>query len=97
MNATHSAPIDYNNESFVVIKDINNDRIRIETLRRPEHMMCCINGNFFMSKGEEGNVLKICVKRRKSDSSLQHINIILMIRNILSAHFSRYSGYNMGI
>ena len=97
MNATHSAPMDYNNESSVIFKDTNSNSMKMETLRNPEHIMCSIDGNFFMSEGEEGNVFKICVKRRKPVSGPPcPNNIIRIIRKVLSDRLP-YTDTLMGI
>ncbi|XP_012225616.2 ester hydrolase C11orf54 homolog isoform X1 [Linepithema humile] len=90
MNATYSAPQQINNESGIVFKDTNSNRIRMETLNDPDYMICSMNGNFFMSEGRDGTVLEVRVmKRRKKptrqcDTSGDIIN--LMMNSLMAAN-----------
>ncbi|XP_071651479.1 ester hydrolase C11orf54 homolog [Temnothorax longispinosus] len=51
-------------------------------LTRPDQMMCSLMGNFFISEGKQGNVLRVRAKGRESI-----VDIITIIQSILHRHF----------
>ncbi|XP_024870604.1 ester hydrolase C11orf54 homolog [Temnothorax curvispinosus] len=81
MNAIYRAP-NIMNASRIVFAETSNGQRRIETLTIPDQMMCSFVGNFFLSEGREGNVLRIRAKGRESNT-----DIITMIHNILYREF----------
>ncbi|XP_011861895.1 PREDICTED: ester hydrolase C11orf54 homolog isoform X2 [Vollenhovia emeryi] len=82
MNATYRAPATFTNASRIVFADANNEQRRIKTIDNPDHMMCSFMGNFFVSEGKEGNVLRVRAKRRESN-----LDIITIMHDIIYRHF----------
>ncbi|XP_071644516.1 ester hydrolase C11orf54 homolog [Temnothorax longispinosus] len=61
---------------------ITTDGSRIEMLTDPYQIMCSFVGNFFVSKGKNGNVLRVRAKGRESN-----LDIITIMQGIL---YKRY-------
>ncbi|XP_077268737.1 ester hydrolase C11orf54 homolog [Temnothorax americanus] len=76
------APAFINNRSRIVFADASNGQTRIEMLTRPDQMICSLMGNFFISEGKQGNVLRVRAKGRESI-----VDIITIIQSILHRHF----------
>ncbi|XP_071578045.1 ester hydrolase C11orf54 homolog [Temnothorax nylanderi] len=81
MNAMYKAP-NITNASRIIFADSSNGQRRIEMLTEPNQMMCSFMGNFFVSEGRQGNVLRVLAKGRISD-----LDIISIMQNILFTRF----------
>ncbi|XP_071644812.1 ester hydrolase C11orf54 homolog isoform X2 [Temnothorax longispinosus] len=80
MNAVYRAPTNITNASRIAFAD--NGRSRIEMLTDPYQIMCSFVGNFFVSEGRNGNVLRVRAKGRESN-----LDIITIMQGIL---YKRY-------
>lgn len=54
------------NASRVAFMDENNEHYRLKTIN---HTGCSMEGNFFISDGKQGNVLRVYAKKRTSPFS----------------------------
>ncbi|XP_018371902.1 PREDICTED: ester hydrolase C11orf54 homolog [Trachymyrmex cornetzi] len=71
MNAMYTAPMGIRNESRLIFKESRNGQTRIEKLTDPNQMMYTYKGNFFISEGREGPVIRVRAKgRKKSDTDI---------------------------
>ncbi|KYN21468.1 PREDICTED: ester hydrolase C11orf54 homolog [Trachymyrmex cornetzi] len=85
MNAMYTAPMGIRNESRLIFAELRNGQTRIEKLTDPNQMIYTCKGNFFISEGREGPVIRVRAKgRKKSDT-----DIITSMQTVLYEHYGR--------
>lgn len=83
MNAMYRAPAYITNKSYIVFADKSRGYNRIKTLTKLNQMMCSVMGNFFVSEGRQGDVLRVRAKSTK----FPRFSIIRIMQSVLHNHF----------
>ncbi|XP_036139623.1 ester hydrolase C11orf54 homolog isoform X2 [Monomorium pharaonis] len=83
MNAMYRAPANITNASHIVFADTSRGYFRTEKINNPSQMICSFMGDFFVSEGRQGNVLRV----RAKNAIDKRYNIISIMQAILCKHY----------
>ena len=88
----YRAPMDLRNESRLIFAEKHNGQTRIQNLIDDNEMIFTNKGNFFVSEGSAGHVIRVRAKGRKTNDT----DIITSMQTVLYEKYKRNEDRHVG-